>query len=339
MADVADLVDVLTGAESLAIVCHDDPDPDCIASALALRRIASAAGVETVDIRYGGEISHQQNRAFVNLLDLELASVADFSPENYERIAFVDHSSVGRNVALPEDPAVDVVVDHHPSDASVEASYVDVRESYGATASILVEYLRELSIEPDERLAGALLFAIHRECVDYVRGPTAAEYAAVHYLFPLADRDLVEHMYGAAFTRGTIDAMGRAIRTRETRGSALVASTGRTGERDALPQAAEFLLNLEGVETVLVLGVVDDAIHLSGRSIDDRVDLGRVLDRAFGEVGTAGGHHDSAGGRVPLGLFADVLGEEGDQLVEFVERRVRERFFGELGLEEEELEE
>ncbi|MFP8952544.1 DHH family phosphoesterase [Natrialbaceae archaeon A-arb3/5] len=327
------LASVLEGTESLAIVCHDNPDPDCLASALALKTIAADAGVDNVTIAYGGEISHQQNRAFVNMLDIGLESITAVTTDEYDCLAFVDHTVPGANSVLSATVTPDIVVDHHPGNAR-NATFADVRTEYGATATIFVEYLRDLEIELTSRLASALLFALHRERLDFVREPTRREYEAALSVYSDADLEVLEQLYGSAFSPGTIDAIGRAIASRTRRGSSLVASAGDTAETDALPQAADYLLNLEGVDTVLVYGIVGDAIRMSARSIDPRIHIGETLVDGFDEFGAVGGHHDMAGGRIELGLFADDAGDR-DQLLEFVGGRLTRRFFSALNLENE----
>ncbi|MDQ2051517.1 bifunctional oligoribonuclease/PAP phosphatase NrnA [Natronolimnohabitans sp. A-GB9] len=332
MSRAAELVSVLETTASLAIVCHDNPDPDCLASALALEAIATDHGVEDVTITYGGEISHQQNRAFINMLDISLEPLETTTIEDYDCLGFVDHSQPGQNTELSADVTPEIVVDHHPGE-TVDATFEDVRTRIGATATIFIEYLRELETELTVRLASALLFALHRERLDFVREPTRLEYEAALTVYPDADLETLEQLYGSAFSPGTLDAIGRAIATRERRGSSLVASAGKTGESDALPQAADYLLNLEGVDTVLVYGIVGDAIRLSARSIDPRVHIGETLQTAFGELGAVGGHHDMAGGRIELGLFADE-GDDTDELLEFAGGRLTRRFFDALNLDD-----
>ncbi|QLK26198.1 bifunctional oligoribonuclease/PAP phosphatase NrnA [Natrinema zhouii] len=332
MSRAAELVSVLEATDSLAIVCHDNPDPDCLASALALEAIANDHDVGELTITYGGEISHQQNRAFVNMLDISLQTLSKTAVDEYESVSFVDHTRPGANTEIPTSVTPDIVIDHHPGE-SANAAFEDVRTEYGATATIFVEYLSELDVDLSSRLASALLFALHRERLDFVRDPTRREYEAALAVYPKADLEILEQLYGSAFTPGTLDAIGRAIASRERRGSALIASVGKTTETDALPQAADYLLNLEGVDTVLAYGIVGDAIRLSGRSIDPRVNMGETLIAAFDELGAVGGHHDMAGGRIELGLFAD-NDEDTDELLEFVGSRLTKRFFDALNLDD-----
>ncbi|RQG89938.1 bifunctional oligoribonuclease/PAP phosphatase NrnA [Natrarchaeobius halalkaliphilus] len=333
MSRAVELESTLESAESLAIVCHDNPDPDCLASALALETVARDLGIADVTIAYGGEISHQQNRAFVNMLAISLEPITDTDVGEYDCIAFVDHAQPGVNSDISADTIPDVIVDHHPGETP-GATFEDIRTEYGATATIFVEYLRDLEIELTSRLASALLFALHRERLDFVREPTRREYEAALSVYPDADLEALEQLYGSAFSPGTIDAISRAIDSRERRGSSLVANVGKTSETDALPQAADYLLNLEGVDTVLVYGVVGSAIRMSARSIDPRVHMGETLSDGFGELCTVGGHHDMAGGRIELGIFADDMGD-ADQLIEFIDGRITRRFFDALNLDDE----
>ncbi len=330
-----ELHDLLAAMESLTVVCHDNPDPDCLASAMALAALASDAGVDDVVICYDGNISHQQNRAFVNLLELDLEP---FDPALLDgrSVAFVDHSVPGQNNAVPEGTPIDVVIDHHPAEGA-EARFVDRRETAGATATILTEYVHALGIDLEGRLATGLLFAVRRETLGFLRGVTAAEHEAAAILHPYADEKTLRQLASPPVTGSTADALGTAIDNREVRGSTLISHVGRTGERDALPQSADYLVELEGVGSAVVFGIVDDCIELSGRTNDSRVHIGEALDEAFSDVGSAGGHREMAGGKIPLGLFADAAADE--RLVEFVEGIVTDRLVSAMNLPEDETEE
>jgi nanoRNase/pAp phosphatase (c-di-AMP/oligoRNAs hydrolase) len=333
MSKAQSLHELLSGGSEINIVCHNNPDPDCLASALALGRLAAAAGIDERRILYSGDISHQQNRAFVNLLDIKLRS---FEPGDIKDrpedslLAFVDHAVPGANNRVPEGTPVDIVIDHHPIEG-IEARFVDHREDIGATAAILTEYVRELELEPDTALATALLFALHRETLDFLRGATAAEHEAAGYLYEYADRDLLRQLSTPSVTGATIDAISTAIDNRTIRGAVLISHVGRTSERDSLPQAADYLATLEGVETAIVFGIVNDAIHISARSTDARVHIGDALAKAFEDVGSAGGHQEMAGGEIQLGIFADYTTDD-DQLFEIVESVITARLVAGLNL-------
>ncbi|WP_152042553.1 DHH family phosphoesterase [Salinigranum salinum] len=324
------LSEFLAGHDSLAVVCHNNPDPDTLSSAMALEAIAFDADVTDVEVLYSGTISHQQNRAFVNLLDLDLKPFAAEELTSADLVAFVDHSLPGQNNEVPRSTPIDIVIDHHETEG-IEADYVDHRADFGATATIMTEYLEDLSFETPAPLATALMFAIRRETLTFLRGVTSAEYAAAETLHTLVDVDLLRDLTHPAVSETTIDAISQAIDNRLVRGSALISHTGWTSERDAIPQAADYLSSVEGVETCVVFGLIDDAVEISARSTDSRVHVGRVLEDAFSDVGSAGGHRQMAGGHVPLGLFADHTDDE-DALVEMVEEIVSRRLIKRLHL-------
>ena len=336
MGPARELEGHLADGETLTIVCHDNPDPDCLASALALGRIAMAAGIDERHILYSGDISHQENRAFVNLLDIDLeafaaAAVQDREPDSL--LAFVDHSTPGQNNPVPADTPVDIVIDHHPAE-EIEATFVDHRPELGAAATILAEYLDTLEIDLDAAVATALLFGIRSDTLDFLRGATPAEYDAAGYLHAAADQDLIRQLAAPSLTNGTLEAISAAIDNRQTDGAVLISHVGRTTERDALPQAADYLIRLEGVQTAIVFGLVADAVHISARSPDPRVHVGDVLRDAFDDVGGGGGHHDVAGAQVPLGILAGYDSND-EQLLAILEEIVTARLGAELNLSDE----
>ena len=327
------LHELLEGGTELNIVCHDNPDPDCLASALALGRIAAAAGIDERYILYSGDISHQENRAFVNLLEIDLEpftveSIRD-RPEG-SLLAFVDHSIPGRNNPVPEETPVDIVIDHHPAE-DIEARFVDHREELGAAATILTQYVRDLEIETDDKLATALLFAIRSDTLEFLRGTSAAEYDAAGFLHDRADQGMLRRLSSPSVTGETLEAISAAIDNRRTNGAVLMSHVGRTTERDSLPQAVDYLVRLEGVQTAIVFGIVGDTVHVSGRAPDARVHIGDVLREAFDDVGSGGGHHDVGGAQLPLGIFADYDADD-DRLLDILERVITARLVAELNL-------
>jgi len=334
MSRAQELQAVLSEGEELTIVCHNNPDPDCLASALALSRIASEVGIDEHDILYSGDISHQQNRAFVNLLDIDLkpfdpTTVAD-RPEG-SLLAFVDHSVPGANNCVPDGTALDIVIDHHPAEA-IEARFVDHREELGAAATILTQYVHT----PGD--------GTRRDARD---GASVCHPTGDAQLPPRCDKRGVRrrrapprvHRPGAA--PGTVEPVsfgrdGRRNRDRyrqphhDDLGAHLTRRPNKRAGRG--PAGSRLPATLEGVQTAIVFGVVDDTIHLSARSSDPRVHLGDALDAAFGDVGTAGGHYDVAGGEIPLGIFADYESDT-PRLLDIVEQVVTARLVAELDLD------
>ncbi|MHB9288200.1 DHH family phosphoesterase [Halobacteriales archaeon Cl-PHB] len=301
------------------MVCHDDPDPDCLASAVGLAVIARWAGVSTVQYFDGNHLSHPQNQALVDYLDIRLRRTSDPALGAADALALVDHAVPGTHNSLPPGTPVDIVLDHHQYDRPVEGDIVDLRPAYGATVTIVVEYLLELGVSVSTPVASALLFALHRERLDHARHPTPTDYAAATALAPLVDSQAIDHFYRSGTTTTTVDALATAIRNRTIDDSCLVSWVGTVAERDALPQAADYLLSLQEVDTVLVLGMVDGDLQMSARSVDPSVDLGKTLPRIVGPNARVGGHRDMAGGLIPATALPPSFGTDPADSVPLVE--------------------
>ncbi|WP_299335801.1 DHH family phosphoesterase [Haloplanus sp.] len=327
------LVDLLGSTDGkLAIMTHDNPDPDSIASAVALQDIAESHGVEA-DILYDGDIGHQENRAFVNLLGIELLALSEVeSLENYPLVALVDHMKSGE---LSLDTDVEIFIDRCDPETDYDADFVDVRPNVSAMSTILTKYIQEFDPSPTEAVATALLYGIRAETLDFKRDTTPADLTAAAYLYPFADHDTLEQVESPSMSPETLDVLAEAIQSRQVQGSHLVSNAGFVRDRDALAQAAQHLLNLEGITTTAVFGIADDTIYLAARSKDIRINIGNVLDDAYGGVGEAGGHSTQGSVEIPLGLFTGIEASEDnrDTLLSLAEEAVRKKLFDAMGVE------
>ncbi|SFG03404.1 nanoRNase/pAp phosphatase, hydrolyzes c-di-AMP and oligoRNAs [Halopelagius inordinatus] len=311
----------------LAVVMHDNPDPDAIASAIALCRIAETVGVPA-DPCYFGEISHQENRAFVNLLDLDLTQLDPGATVSaYDGIALVDHSRPGVNDGLSPDVDVDIVIDHHPPRAPVEGRFLDLRRAMGSTSTLLVDYLERLNVDPDETVATALLFGIRVDTRDFTREVSPADFEAAAFCLPAADLSLLQRVESPSMSSEVLETVARAVRNRDVRGEALATNVGEIRDRDALAQAADRLLGMDGVKIVVVYGFKDGTVFVSARARGTEVDLGETLRDALGPIGSAGGHADMAGAQIPLGILADVGEDSRESLERVVSDVIAGRFF------------
>jgi nanoRNase/pAp phosphatase (c-di-AMP/oligoRNAs hydrolase) len=314
---------VLRGLDELAVVTHDNPDPDAIASAVALQRIAAASGCEAT-VYYYGAINHQENRALVNLLEFDLTSLEPGVEPDADGVALVDHSRPGVNDGLPEGREVDVVIDHHPPRGPVEGRFVDLRSEAGATSTLLVDYLDGFGMTPSTDLATGLLFGIQTDTREFRREVSTMDFEAAAWLLPEADMGTLERVGSPSISPETFETIAAAVRNRREEREVLLTCVGQFTDRDALAQAADRLVDMEGIATAVVYGVMDGTIHVSARSRDSGLDIGETLRDAFGRIGSAGGHADMAGAQVTLGVLEAV--EDEESLVEVVEAFVTNRF-------------
>ena len=314
----------------LAILTRESPDPDSIASAAALQAIAESLDVEA-DIVYLGDIGHQENRAFVNLLGIELLdweTIEDVSV--YDTVALVDLADPPE-LSLP----IDIVIDHRESDEEIDPEFLDVRPNMSSTSTILTKYIQEFDMNVSEEVATALLYGIRAETLDFKRDTTPADLTAAAYLYPFANHDTLEQVESPNMSPETLDVLAEAISNREVQGSHLVSNAGYVRDPEVLGQAAKHLLNLEGITTTAVFGVGENTIYLAARSKDIRVDIGRVLGDAFAETGDVLGHARQASVEIPLGIFTGIeaTDETRETLLSLTEEAVKRKLFDAMGVE------
>ena len=321
--------------KEVAIFLQDNPDPDAIASGLTLKRICKFCDVES-SIYYGGTISHQKNRALVNLLDINLINIKTKEEvmkavKSAGKIALIEASIPSKNNILPLEVNPNLIFDHHQIDiSSVKGDFVDIQPEIGATATMMTKYIRQLNIKPDVSLATALLYGIRTDTKEFTRNTTLDDFEAAGYLSPLVDTTVMSQLEFPPMRLETLDIIGRAIRNKRIRGSYLVSFVDFISDRDALPQAAEMMLQLEGVYTVLVFGINGDKVQLSARSSDTRVNLGLILQSAFGEL-NSGGHATMAAGSINLGILGDA--NDRTSLLKVTSDAIRKKFFSAVGAE------
>ncbi|QGN06391.1 bifunctional oligoribonuclease/PAP phosphatase NrnA [Halorhabdus sp. CBA1104] len=315
----------------LAVVMHDNPDPDAIASAVALRRLIEYFGC-SAQACYYGSINHQENRAMVNLLEYELRNLdAESDLTEFGGFALVDHARPGVNDGLPEDTPVDIVIDHHPPRGPVSARFADLRSDAGATSTLLVDYYRRLGVDIEPAVATGLLFGIRVDTDEFSREVSVADFEAGAELLANADLGRLERVENPSVSSDTVETIAAAIRRRQRHGSVLLSGVGAINDRDTLAQAADRLLNLEEITTTLVYGIIDGTVYISARSRGTDLDLGETLRAAFGQIGSAGGHAEMAGAQIELGVLESIDGDD-PSLVDIVDELVADQFLDVLDL-------
>jgi nanoRNase/pAp phosphatase (c-di-AMP/oligoRNAs hydrolase) len=332
------LFTLLSGWEgTLGIITHQNPDPDAIASAMALAAIAKHANPKRLATRifYEGNIGHQENRTFVNLLDIKMEHLTPDALAKCTYVALVDTPAPGANNEVPQGTRIHIVIDHHKDEkhTAPAAAFTDIRPGIGATASILTQYLQELDIPVDQRVATALMYGIRADTKDFKRNTTPQDLNYAGFLLPLTDAGLLDKIMSPSLSQETIEVLGKAIQNRQIISGYLFSNVGYVMNRDALPQAADLLITLEGVNTALVYGITDTAIVVSARNRDIRLHIGNALAEAFGDIGDAGGHPNMAAATLPLHYFGRV--EQKADLLSIVIDPILQKFKTLVGLENE----
>jgi len=187
----------------------------------------------------------------------------------------------------------------------------------------------------EEEVATALLYGIRAETLDFKRDTTPADLTAAAYLYPFANHDTLEQVESPSMSPETLDVLAEAITNRDVQGSHLVSNAGFVRDREALTQTASHLLNLEGVTTTAVFRIADETIFLAGRSKDIRINIGKVLDDAYGEIGETASHSTQTSAEIPLGIFTgiEISEDTRETLLELTEEAVKRTLFDAMGVE------
>ncbi|NUB91589.1 bifunctional oligoribonuclease/PAP phosphatase NrnA [Haloterrigena sp. SYSU A558-1] len=313
--------------DHVAVVMHPNPDPDAMSCAMGVARIAETVDTEAT-LQYAGEIRHQENRAFRTVLDLDLEAIESSSQLAADAVVLVDHNTP-RGFAGSQTVEPIAVVDHHPGNGA-GTEFTDVRTEYGAASTIVVEYLDELGasmnggdgLEVSPELATGLLYGIQSDTKHLTNGCSRAEFDACAALFDAIDEDLLDRVANPQVSDDVLQVKATAITEKRVEGPFAVCGVGEISNVDAIPQAADELMQLEGVTAVVVYGEYDGTIHLSGRSRDDRVHMGETLRHAISDIpmANAGGHARMGGGQVSVDHIDGIGPSDGISRNEFEER-------------------
>jgi len=325
---------VLADRDAVAVLTHPNPDPDAMACAMGVARIAESAGVEPT-IQYAGQIRHQENRAFRTVLEFDAEQIEAKADVACDDVVLVDHN-VPRGFPGAEAIEPIAVVDHHPGNG-VGTRFTDVRPERGACASMVADYFEQLGADrygPDDPapegeemlldspLATGLVFGLQSDTNRLTEGCTEAEFDACSYLYPAIDSDALERIANPEVTAETLEVKARAIQNRTVEGSFAVSHVGEINDADTIPQSADELVRLEGVGAVVVMGERDGVLHVSGRSRDDRVHMGEALEAAVENVpmASAGGHARMGGGQLSIDHMEGIGPSDGMDVPEFRDR-------------------
>lgn len=284
--------------EEVTVLMHPNPDPDSMASAIAVSRMCSKVNT-SCEIIYSGKIQHQENRAFEAVLDIEFISISEYADIDCPNIILVDHPRP-RGFDSCESISPIAVIDHHPEDPS-EADYIDKRNDLGSCSTILTEYASDMGILDDAQLATALAYGIISDTNNLTSGISKKDVKAMLHLTDNINLSKLQRISSPDIDKEVVEAKADAIKQREERGIYCVSDIGDLDNEDSIPQAADELINIESIKSVVVLGDYGDHIRMSGRSSDDRVHMGKSLRQVVQDIpsSSAGGHSRMGGGKIP----------------------------------------
>jgi len=319
------LLQALDGPGQVVILPHDNPDPDALASAAALKYLVGLLLKKDAQIVLGGIVGRAENRAMLTYLNISLVPVSEVRFKGAQ-VVLVDTQPGRPNNSLPERVVPTAVIDHHPAYGRYDGvAFLDLREQYGATSTIVTEYLRDAKLAPEPKIATALFYGIAAETQDLGREATAADIEASHFLYPYTNKRRLAKIENARVPREYFRIFREGIDRAVLYEKKLVISLlGEVQYPDMVAEAADFLLRLDEVEWAAAIGTFGSCLHCSIRTTDRDANAGDLLQRVLGSK-SAGGHDMIAGGRLKIGEDAVARERAGAM--------VRDRLLAALGVD------
>tara|TARA_B100000424_G_scaffold271504_1_gene274546 strand:+ start:1268 stop:2659 length:1392 start_codon:yes stop_codon:yes gene_type:complete len=299
----------------VTIFCHDNPDPDALASALAMNELFVTHG-HISQIVHGGMIEHHQNQAMVKELEIPVRrlildwEITDLINES-DIIIAVDFHCPGANNIMPKDCIPHIIIDHHSVDDPVTADLAMVSSEYSSTSSMVASLLMSSDFEMNSRVATALAFGIKTDTLGFTRNFNAVDVRALLWINAWVDKEKLRAIEMPPRSIEALESFSVALNDKLHFDNLIIAPVHNLTNRDSLAQIADFLLPTEGIDTVIAFGIRRNKVILSVRSNREGLHVGKILSSNFPE-GLAGGHKSLGGGQIPF----EVIVENDEQLAE-----------------------
>jgi len=309
------------------VILQDFPDPDALSCAWAYQLIAQQYDIKC-EIIYAGALSHQENIAFrLTNLPIQRCTQQTLKSKDlsfYQGFVLIDNQgttsqllSVVQQAKIP----LVVLIDHHSIQGDLQSEFEDVRPYVRATATIFTQYLQtgllalDTSINQHVKCATALMHGL-RSDTNRLMQAQEEDFMAAAYLSRFYDAQLLNAILQANRSKRVMDVIERSLKNRIVQNNFSIAGVGylRYEDRDAIPQAADFLVTEENVHTAVVYGIVhdeDEELEIvigSLRTTKLTLDPDEFIKEAFGQDSTGrffGGGRTSAGGfEIPMGFLS-----------------------------------
>lgn len=318
----------LSNYKRVSLVTHVNPDPDSLGSMMGLAHLIDQKLKIPTRLTRDGLISRAENRAMVELLDIELVPIESITWEADEAVVMVDSQpNTGRH-HLGDDVPLVAVIDHHDTPGNLEdIDFVDVRRSLGATCSLVTSYLREQDITPDSRLATALLYGIETELCGYPREASPVDDKALIHLYPLANKDLMARIRNARLPQSYFNGLLQGLQNSFIYDRLIISWVDDLPQPEMAAEVVDFLIRFEEVDWALCAGVYNNNLILSLRAAVSDAQAGDLLSKVVGKLGRAGGHDRRAGGLIPLASVSE-------SAIEGIQSELRKRLLKAMHIEE-----
>jgi nanoRNase/pAp phosphatase (c-di-AMP/oligoRNAs hydrolase) len=286
-------------------------DPDAIGSAMAVKRLLWRK-VNNVTIASINVINRPDNCALVELLGVKLTYIKDLGEKRFNRFVMVD-SQPSHN-ELFNKFAIDMVIDHHP-DTTSKVPFQDIRPKYGATSTIMTEYLRAAKIKPATKLATALLLGIKNDTSNFEQQALVEDVRSFQYLFRHANKHLIRKIEQSEIRPDYLKYFIKALENKRVRKGKIFAFLGPVPNPDICVLIADFFLKITSIKWSIVAGYHQKKLIIIFRSDGLRKNAGSIAEKGFADFGSAGGRKAMARAEIDLAMIRPLIDHRDDSKV------------------------
>lgn len=292
----------LDGFSKITIQCHDNPDPDAIASGWALTKYFLSKGRNAKFI-YSGRFKIQKSNMQLMLSNLEIPIeyCKEYSCDEDELLLTTDCQYGQGNVSTAFSANV-AVIDHHQGNP--DTSFAEVRPALGSCSTLVWKLMKDegFDFDSERNLSTALYYGLMTD---------TGNFAEIHH--PL-DRDMqdelsVDKSLIALFCNSNISISEMVIA-----GNALInysyLETHNCGiievepcDPNILGFVSDLALQVDKFNLCVAYNEVPGGYKLSVRSCTKDVRANEFAAFLTEVIGSGGGHTDKAGGFISKGKF------------------------------------
>ena len=306
-------MEIVRPDDSMVFMMYGSPDPDAIASAMALQRIIEQKkGLARYVFLSTEPLSRQQNIELAAAMHLNIQLIHNVDLSSYRLIALFDaQPSFFKDNLATSKPQM--VFDHHPREGQWQAPLEDIRPDYGALSSLMTEYLLCARVKIPRILHTALMYGIKTDTGNFGRDTTFEDISAYTYHSKRANIQLIQRIELNQTPKRFLRYFDHAYHHIRIFHGSRVCYLGQTESADACVQVADFYLRLIGVNYVVVSGIVGDKFVIIFRGDGYRRNCGALAQKSFGDLGKGGGHKSAARMEIPLDTLRQRLNDDLSQ--------------------------
>ncbi|MFW5793983.1 MAG: DHH family phosphoesterase [Bacillota bacterium] len=332
------IFDKIDNSQNIAFICHDTPDPDCIGPASALAEYCVSKGI-SYKIFYGGNISHLQNKALVNVLNISLTRfqsildsyegeeekdaitiVDDYITTNFDLVILLDTSSYGGkgNVKMCQ-VIPDIIIDHHQEEIDINGDADKIKvlnKKCGSTSSIITSMFKSKDIDISNNAATSLFIGLMTD-TNFLTSSNVDEidHEANNYLLQHVDFALYTRVMNFEMPEELLKVKSLAYSDKYffRKNTLAIVGTGclRPEFKDLTAIIADEVIRIEGIQKVVAISILEDRNDLkyiiaSIRTSGDTTNTTVFAKSIFGS-NHAGAKRGSGGAFLPLDCFSSSL--------------------------------